>query len=412
MRRIALPFTLFLAAYLALTFGIHALTQNNTLGTDFYIFYRAGQTALLDRQSPYTDTLALENQMAIFKAPARPDQDHLNFAYPPYVLLAVWPLIGLSFDWAQALWASFQILGLLAVMALAYHRARPWASITFLCFYPVTFGLILGNFAILIGGLVLLIFGLVTQERAPGRAGQVALGVLLAWLTAKPQFIWLFAVFFLLLALRKRWWIFLAGFAGGLLFFLAISFAIVPGWPALWLDSVSRYAAFNQSSVIVAVLLKDVLPGAAVTPVTLALGALFLLATGWLFWRWWQGRAADLLVLAWCGFVVYAFHPRGASYEHITFLLPLLVWAARQAKLRSWSVLVFWGGSLVVSWAAFFISIQPGAPASLTEWPLLFGAVWLAWLMFRSEYRLAALKSFNTEARRKEEGSRGSVQSR
>jgi len=388
MRRVLLPVTVFLAAFIALAFGIHTLTQNNTLGTDFYIFYRAGQTALIDHQSPYTDSLALENQLAIFKRPALPGEDQLGFAYPPYVLLAVWPVLGLSFDWAQALWAAFLILSLLAVMALAYPGARPWAAITFLCFYPVTFGLILGNFAILFGGLVLLIFGLITPARPPSRSTLVALGVLLAWLTAKPQFIWLFALFFLLLALRRRWWDFLAGFGAGLLFFLGISFAILPGWPALWLASAAKYAAYNQSWLILSVLIKDILPLAAVTPVTLVLGAAFLAATAWLVWRWWCGQVANLPLLAWCGFVVYAFHPRGASYEHITFLLPLLVWAARQKTILSWPVVVFWGGSFLVSWAAFFISIQPGAPESATEWPLVFGGAWLAWLFFRSSLRV------------------------
>jgi hypothetical protein len=388
MRRILLPLLLFLAAFLALAFGIHSLTQNNTLGTDFYIFYRAGQTALIDHASPYTDELALQNQLAIFKHPALPGEDQLAFAYPPYVLLAVWPLLWLGFDWAQALWTAFLLLGLLAIMALAYPGARPWAAITFLCFYPVTFGLILGNFAILIGALVLLIFGLVTQARPPGRVSQAALGVLLAWLTAKPQFIWLFAVFFLLLALRRRWWPFLAGFGAGLLFFVAVSFAILPGWPALWLEGIFKYAAYNQSWLNIALLLKEILPPGMVTPVALLLGGAFLAATIWLFRRWWQGRLADLLLLAWCGFVVYAFHLRSASYEHITFLLPLLVWACRQKTIRSWPVLIFWGGSLVVSWAAFFISIQPAAPASATVWPLLFCAAWLAWLFFRSPMRI------------------------
>jgi hypothetical protein len=199
------------------------------------------------------------------------------------------------------------------------------------------------------------------------------------------------------MTLRRRWWSFLVGFGGGLLFFLGISFAILPGWPALWLESASKYAAYNQSWLILSVLLKDILPLAAVTPLTLVFGAVFLAATAWLLWTWWHGQVDDLPMLAWCGFVVYAFHPRGASYEHITFLLPLLVWAARQETIRSWPVLIFWGGSFLVSWAAFFISIQQGAPESATEWPLIFGAVWLAWLLFRSPLRISKIRLFSHE---------------
>ena len=386
--RASLPLLIFLAALAGMAFAIHTLTRDNTLGTDFYIFYRAGQTAFIDRASPYSDALARQNQLAIFKRPSIAGEDQLGFAYPPYVLLAVWPVLGLGFDWAQAIWAAFLLLSLLAVVTLVYPGAPPWVAITFLCFYPVTFGLILGNFAILIGALVLLIFGLVNGKRPLEPAGQAALGLLLAWLTAKPQFIWLFAAFFLLLALRRRWWPFLAAFGAGLAFFVAISFAILPGWPVLWLESASRYAAYNQSWLILSVLLKDILPLEAVIPVTVVLGAGFLATSAWLFWQWWRGRLDNLLLLAWCGFVVYAFHPRGASYEHVTFLLPMVVWACRQKTIRSWPVWVFWGGSLIVSWAAFFISIQPAAPASTTEWPLLFCAVWLGWLFLGSPMRL------------------------
>ena len=386
--RTSLPLLIFVAALAGMAFAIHTLTKDNTLGTDFYIFYRAGQTAFIDRASPYSEALALQNQFAIFKRPSLPGEDQLGFAYPLYVLLAVWPVLGLGFDWAQALWAAFLLLSLLSVVALVYLGAPPWVAITFLCFYPVTFGLILGNFAILIGTLVLLIFGLSTGKRPLGPTGQAALGLLLAWLTAKPQFIWLFAAFFLLLALRRRWWPFLAAFGAGLAFFLGISFAILSGWPDLWLESVSRYAATNQSWLILSVLLKDILPLNSVIPVTVVLGAGFLAASAWLFWQWWRGRIDNLLLLAWCGFVAYAFHPRGASYEQVTFLLPMVVWACRQKTVRSWPVWVFWVGSLVVSWAAFFISIQPGAPASTTEWPLLFGAVWLGWLFLGSPLRL------------------------
>ncbi|HEX7395142.1 MAG TPA: glycosyltransferase 87 family protein, partial [Anaerolineaceae bacterium] len=328
--RASLPLLIFLAALAGMAFAIHTLTRDNTLGTDFYIFYRAGQTAFIDRASPYSDALARQNQLAIFKRPSIAGEDQLGFAYPPYVLLAVWPVLGLGFDWAQAIWAAFLLLSLLTVVTLVYPGAPPWVAITFLCFYPVTFGLILGNFAILIGALVLLIFGLFNGKRPLEPAGQAALGLLLAWLTAKPQFIWLFAAFFLLLALRRRWWPFLAAFGAGLAFFVAISFAILPGWPVLWLESASRYAAYNQSWLILSVLLKDILPLEAVIPVTVVLGAGFLAASAWLFWQWWRGRLDNLLLLAWCGFVVYTFHPRGASYEHVTFLLPMVVWACRQ----------------------------------------------------------------------------------
>ena len=120
-----------------------------------------------------------------------------------------------------------------------------------------------------------------------------------------------------------------------------------------------------------------------VMPVTFVLGAALLAASVWLFLRWWNDHLDPTLLLAWCGFVIYFLHPWGKSYEQIDYLLPLVVWACQLQKSRSPARLFFWLGSLVLSWAAFFVSSQAGAPPSTGEWPLFFNAIWLAWLFWR-----------------------------
>ncbi len=391
VRRILLPTFTFLLAWAILASGVHLLTQGNTLGTDFYIFYRAGQTAIIDHADPYSDQQASQNQLAIFKRPAAPGEDQLGFAYPPYVLLAVWPMLWLTFSWAQAIWAAFLILSTVGAIVVAFKGAPPWISISFLFFYPVTFGLILGNFSVLMGGIILLIYGLMERENPPGKGVLIISGILLAWVTSKPQLVWLYVILFLLWAIKKRWWPMIASFGASLAAFIALSFAIVPGWLALWPQSMGRYAGYNQSWVILAVFFKEILPLEVVTPVSLALGVLILAASGWLFYQWWRGRLEGLYLLAWCGFAVFSLHPRGKSYEHIAFLLPLVVWAWREWKLRLPAVLFFWLGSIVISWAVFFLSIQPGALDSTTEWPFLFYVVWLGWLFYKRRASRAVL---------------------
>ncbi len=390
MRRILLPTFTFIVAWAILALSIRSLTQGNTLGTDFYIFYRAGQTAIVNHADPYSDQQALQNQLAIFKRPAAPGEDQLGFAYPPYVLLAVWPLLWLNFSTAQAFWAAFLILSTVGAILLAFKGAPPWISIAFLFFYPVTFGLILGNFSVLMGGIILLVYGLMERQSPAGRVVQILSGVLLAWLTSKPQFVWLYVLLFLLWAVKNRWWALVASFGASLAAFVVASFAIIPGWLTLWPESMAKYAGYNQSWIILAVFFKEILPLEVVTPLTLALGAVILAATGWLFYQWWAGRLESFYLLAWCGFAVFALHPRGKSYEHIAFLLPMVAWAWREKRLLSPAVLVFWLGSLIVSWAVFFISIQPGAPDSTTEWPFLFYILWLGWLFFKRRVKLPA----------------------
>ncbi len=391
VQRILLPTLAFVVAWAILALSIRSLTQGNTLGTDFYIFYHAGQTAIVDRADPYSDQQALQNQLAIFKRPAAPGEDHLGFGYPPYALLAVWPLLWLNFSWAQAIWAAFLILSTVGAIMLSFRGAPPWIGISLLFFYPVTFGLILGNFSILIAALFLLVFGLVTGR--PLRSGwQMFLGFLLAWLTVKPQFLWLLVILVLLYTLRRRLWSFWVGFGLGMAIFLLISFAIVPNWPGLWLGSLNN-TLYNQSGLTITIFLAEILPEPWIIPITAVLAGLTLIITVYLFARWWRDRLELLLLLAWCGFALYLFHPRGASYEMIAFLIPVIVWVIQQKKSwRSAPVLVFWFGILIFTWIVFFLSIQSGAPKSINEWPFLFYTIWLGWLFLirRVDLPLAA----------------------
>jgi hypothetical protein len=383
MKKSLLPLIIFLAAWIGLAAGIHTVMQNNTVGSDFYLFYHAGQNAFFDRTNPYSDEQARLNQLAIFKKLSTPAEDQLGFAYPPYSLLPVWPLLGLSFDWAQAIWTGFLLLSLVSIVPLAFPGAPAWIGVSVLFIYPFTFGLILGNFAILIAAILLVVYSRVIGQGTPGRGLQAMLGLLLAWATVKPQFVWLFVLFFLLAALRRRWWTFLGAFAAGLAAFVVVSFAIVPDWPALWIDRISKYAVYNQAMPVISVILKDILPLEVVTPLTLVLAAVLLAGSVWLFFRWWKGQLEPTLLLAWCGSVVYVLHPHGASYEQIDYLLPLVVWACQLQKTRSPARLAFWLGSLGLSWVAFFISSQAGAPSGSSEWPLIFNAAWVTWLFYK-----------------------------
>lgn len=381
MRRALALLGLFVLLWAAFSLAIHQLTQNNALGSDFFIFWNAGRAAVFERANPYSDELAQQAQLAIFKRLSGPLEDQLGFAYPPYALLAIFPLLWLPFDWAQAIWIALLLLALMLAGVTALPGARRWLLPSFLLFYPTFFGSILGNFAVLISAGLLLFFGIFLRHDLPSRRMQIAFGALAGWMTVKPQFLWLFLIFISFFALRKKlWWFFLAA-ALSFIACIALSFALVPNWLPLWLERLSKYTGYNQAYPVLTYLLNTLLPLFAANVLTSILLVLALLITGWLFLRFWRGGQNLLAVLAWCGLVVYLFHPRGASYEHLAFLLPLLLWAAQQRNWRSLAPNLFWWGSLAASWAAFAISIQPGAPVNATEWPVLFHAVWVGWVM-------------------------------
>ncbi len=389
-REILLFAIFFLLLLGLLTYALHGLTENNNLGSDFYEYYLAGRALFIQHQNPYSDQVAQQVQMAVYKHLAGQNEDQLGFAYPPYALIPALPTFWLSFDWAQALWISLNLLVLMSLIYLAFPQAPKWAVVSTLFIYPFSFALILGNFNVLVTAFLALAYGILTKDRRLSRPLQAVLGVLLAWSTVKPQFMWLFLVFLLALAWRRRLWALLASFAVAAILLLGFSFAVMPTWPLAWYDRLVKYTGYNQTWLILTFYLKEVMSLPAASVITAAAGVVCAALTVWLFSRWWKGMASDLLVMAWCGFVIFLFHPRGKAYEHISFLLPILLWICQKRKLPrpAWAVGVFWFGSLIMSWLIFILSRQPGASPLLSETPFFLFVAWMAWL-FVSERQTA-----------------------
>lgn len=380
-------FVIVLAAFILLlgllSAGVHAFTQGNTLGTDFFIFWQAGRGFLFDHTSPYSEEFALRSQLAVFKRPAEPGEDQLGFAYPPFSILPILPLLFLPFDWASAVWLSLLTLGWVGAVFWITRKSPLWPGLLVVAFYPVFFGLILGNFVSLAAALLAVLAGVYLFTQRPPGLIQALAGAAATYLLVKPQFSWLYVLILLLFGFRRRQWIFLAAAAAGLAFFGLVSFAIWPSWPQEWLAEVNRYAAYNQTWPTLIVVLRDFLPG----DWALRLGGLFLVFcmvfTMYFIIRWWFGRMPTLTLLAWAGLAGYLVHPHGKSYEHLVFLVPLLVWVCRHPARLSVPVLAWWLGSLVISWATFALSLSLPALSGVTEWPVAVYAAWVAWLWRR-----------------------------
>lgn len=366
---------------------LHTTLHTNPFGADFYTFWLAGRATFAEGQNPYSAEITLQSQMGIYGRPALPDEDQVAFAYPPYSLLAILPTAWMSYDWAQSYWLALNILLLISVLVFLKPGAPPLRNLLYLLFYPVAFGLILGNFAVPLGTF-LLFFHAFLIERKPSRTAQIAGGMAFAWVTTKPQFIWLFAIFIILFALRERLKPFLVSFFVSLAGMLAVSFLLVPDWLVRWLTRIGEYAGYVRSQPTLTALLTDWL--AAPIPVILTYIAFFVCAglTIVLLRRWWRGALPVLLLWGWLGFLTYLVHPHGIAYEQISFLVPLALWAAaqngRSARLPLW---IFWGGSFALSWVFFVIGKWVYHPAD--AWPLLFNGVWLIFCFWQQHQQPA-----------------------
>lgn len=379
--QIALGWLLFVLLVALLAVGIHAVMADNTVGMDLHTFYLAAQNVFLRHESPYGEDVAMQSQLSVLRHLATDQDDQMGFAYPPYSLLVIAPLAGLSFDWAQAIWMAFVLMGSVFAMLMAFPRRPLLPALGVLLFYPFTFGIILGNFVNLIA---LILLGIVSQlfySEKLSRNAQILFGILLGWVTIKPQFVWLYLAFILLVALKQRLWPMLVSFAASLTAYLGISFLLVPGWPTLWFERVGKYAQYMGKAPNITLFLNQLRTPEDAQTLTVALIALLLGVTAWAFFCWWKRKLSPLVLLAWLGIVTYLIHPRSVAYTQTAFLIPLLVWAYGQRNLRSRPVILFYWVALVLSWVIFILGKQGWLGGLPDDWFLVFACAWMLWLL-------------------------------
>jgi hypothetical protein len=376
-RKLGLIFLFLIIVYIILTGAIYYVTQASTPGTDFYIYYAAGRNILSKGISPYSENVGEESQMAVLKRPALENEDQLRFVYPPYALIPVLPLVSLPFGLAQAAWMAFGFLTLSISFALAFQKPPIWLMASLLALYPIFFGFLLGNFDILIISLIFLLVGRIPHIRFENQAGQIFLGICLAWITVKPQFTWFYVLFFLVLASRKKLRVLLISFAAGIATFLVISFLLVPNWIAEWINRVLLYPTYTGGNISITPLLKQFVSPVYFPVIYLVcffmLGSILIL----LFRKWMKQEISSLPLFAFGGFMTFFFHPHGNAYEQLTFLISVILWIIQWARSRPGKALLAWIILVGLSWIIFVISKFAGLPEVGTNGLYLFYLIWL-----------------------------------
>jgi hypothetical protein len=369
-----------------LAIGLHGIFIKSTPGIDLYIFWVAGRSLFLNGQNPYSLEVTQAIQLGIYGHLLEPGKDPMRFAYPPYALVSLWPLVWMTFDWVQAIWFSFNLLVLAIFLRIALPRLPIWSLLCVYLIYPFSFGLILGNFAILIGAILILCLArLMLTDRNPNRLEQIALGVLLAWTTAKPQFVWFFIVVLIVNGLRKKQYHFLAGFLGGGIGLLATSFILLPNWPVLWLNRMIEYARDDP----------------AISPLKFYLGAFFPLqwmdglipivwatilgVSAWLMVLWIQKKLDLNALLSWGGAAIFLITPNGRGYEQIPFFIPLFLWVD-QLCIHNKKIGLVLPILAILTWGLFGLSRGTLSQAA-DRWAFLLYLPWVAWVVFQPRAR-------------------------
>jgi hypothetical protein len=377
----------FITLLVAFTVALHTFLGSHPLGADFYTFWLATRATFVEGKNPYSAEVTLDSQIGIYGRPATPDEDQVAFAYPPYSMLALLPVAWMDYGWAEAYWMALNILLILSAFFFAFTRAPKWLVFTYLLFYPVTFGILLGNFVVIIGTFLLFFYGWFVERHDPSPWLQVIMGGCLAWSTCKPQFIWLLILVVLLVSWRQNYRWLLGSFFASLVVMAGISFLLVPGWPMQWVARVGEYSRYVQSSPAIAQMLAEVMPANIAMVITLA-AALAAVALSFLMIRKWrQGKLSDLFLFAWAGFLTYFFHLHGISYEQLSFIVPLACWTAAQGTKPTRQTAIFWFIPLVLSWIIFVVS-KWYLPAA-DKWTVFYNLFFLIWL-YRSQPKTVA----------------------
>ncbi len=378
-----------------LAYGIHRVMAGNTVGMDFHIYWQAARAILIDHANPYGDEVAIKAQLGVLRRLSTTQDDQMGFAYPLFSLLPVLPLGYLPFDWAQAVWLSFNIL-LISISALIGFRGQRPGTILFLMLvYPFTFGLILGNFVIAINAILIFLYARLLIPETQRKKVLFLMGFVLAWTIGKPQFVWLHIGFLMLIALRKKNTALMAGFGIGLLVFMGLSFAIIPNWLQLWIERIQLYAQYVHTDPYGYLLFAAFLPPAGAKIGSLLLFTGMGLGSLWIIYRWWKNSIPDSMALAWIGLATYLIHPNNVAYAQTAFFLPMFIWLQVTGSPK-WVRVVIILCAIVVSWAAFFLVKNYPQMPRIEELRLLFVTIWAGWLLLTQLFEPNQSRLHNT----------------
>jgi len=355
----------------------------------------AGQ-AVWQGQDPYSAEVTATIQRQVYGGRlARPTEDTMIFAYPPYVAYLAIPLALLPRAWAQAAWLSLLEAAIVAGTSMSsatwgWPRSRLASGVMFafcLFFYPVVWGFILGQITLILFVLLALAVWAASQRR-DGLAG-VALGLTIV----KPQLVCLIAPGMVIWAVARRRWRLVAGAFVVVALLIAASWSLQPQWIASVLKRLAKGDPYQGFAAPTQVVLDRCC--ASVSGWLEPLLACAVL--GAVVYSWWvaarRGREADFLWAVGVTLIATtAILPQVSIVSQVILLLPilgavkLLVSQGRWGRLVAIGVLILWGAGLwLLSWLPPVLTAQPRYPVEHRVLsPVLPFTLGLIWLIGRS----------------------------
>lgn len=364
---------------------------------DFYPRWKGTTLFWREGVDPYSDRATAAIQEDMYGRPALPEEDQVLFVYPFYVTFLLLPLVWLPLDysWIQAIWLTTLLMVMITAVFLTL-RLLNWKQPVWLftltmlwavLFYHFTRTVILGQFAAFV--FLWLVAALLALRR--GRDGWA--GFWLALTTVKPQMVILVIPALLLWALGGRRWRFIAGFGLTMAGLFGLSFLLLPSWLTSFVNQVLSYPDYTFTGSPLWVITGYYLPQLG-QPVERLLS---VLAIGLMVWEWrrvWRETAVTDQLLVTLGVTMIVTNlilVRTATTNYIIMTIPLLLLMREVATRWRWGnlgVALFYGFSIVSSWALFLATIQGDTehPIMYLPWPLALLPL-LLWQLYRADNR-------------------------
>ncbi|MFQ6015919.1 MAG: glycosyltransferase family 87 protein [Anaerolineae bacterium] len=373
--RFGLGLILLGTAFALTTWALYTfVTSPRPAAVDFLPLWLGGRALILAGESPYSQAVTDQSQLAIYGQLADRGMDQLAFAYPLYTLFVLLPLVLLPYPLAQAAWMTLLLFALLASSFLTLRafnydsRGSHLLTIGFwtVLFYPAARCLALGQYAVIVLFWAALAFAAISDGR------DLLAGLSLALATAKPQMVFLVVPLLLLWAWWHRRWRIVAAFAITLAMLLLLSTLWQPDWVSQFLSRLGQYQQYVSLEPPVYVL-SEALVGKGASPIVPLLLAAVMIAYMLYTWRrslsldWHPFRHTLFLTMV----VTLYVAPRTSVSDQVLLIVPLTAWFASLAQTgRKWLSLAAIGALIVLPWTYFWATQEGWRETSLMTLPL------------------------------------------
>lgn len=338
-------------------------TSKSSGATDFYPRWKGSELFWNEGVDPYSMEASEIIQLNIRGRSSEGSEDQFLFVYPFYTSFLLLPLVGLTYDWVQAIWMvllQFALLGsLFLILRLLEWKMPVWlmasSFIWVIFFYNSARTILLGQFA----GLILL--WVVAALLALKEDRDVLAGALLALTTIKPQMVFLIIPALLIWGLGQKRWRFIGSAALSMGVLLGMSFLFLPSWLTSFVTQVMAYPSYTVTPSPVNVITAHFFPALG-KPVETGIIVLLML---YLLYEWRRLPKVDsrttefVWVMGLTLIISNMVVTRTATTNYIVMYIPLFLVLKYVAERwgNGW-VALFYGVSTVFSWTLFLTTIS------------------------------------------------------